>query len=196
MVKKSVKIEGKGIPFDIDETLDKAFQKYLQKTGAKASPVIRIALEDFIINRAHETIPRLSARVEAKQIMKDYKEAGQLMKLVMSSGYGNFNLQQAYEKIERMPIVEKQKEEIREIAKFYDAFKRNGGSKVVKLIKTAYPSIKLGEKTREDKFLVAMHRYYCKGCFYIGKDEHCKKYCKKFRALLYGKSRKGDEHNG
>jgi len=167
----------------LDETTDKALRKYMEKTQARPSEVLREAVKDFVINRAHETIPKLSARVQLRETLRDYKEAGKLMKLLKSSGFGNFNLQQTFDDIERMPIKEKEKEQLRETAKFYDGFKRNGSKKVVKLIQVAYPSAIEAEETREDKFLKAMHRYVCKGCMYIGKDDFCKQSCKKFKRM-------------
>ena len=130
-----------------DET-DKAFREYLEKTGRKPTETIADIVERFLANDAKEVIPQESAKVEAMRLIRDYKAASQLMKMVMSAGFSGWNLGQALEKIENMPMPEKFKDSLRNTAKIYDAFKSNGAKKIVKLMPTAYPTVGLGKKKR------------------------------------------------
>lgn len=164
----------------IDEVLDDALQKFMRKTGQRISPVIRNALEEYIIEKAGKTIPKESARVKAERIVKEYKIAGQMMKMVMSAGFSGWNLGQALEKIETMPIPEKQKDILRETAELYNAFKSNGASELRKLMPIAFPRVKY-EKQKKSFLEFLWKTDFCKGCTYIGNPDFCKSNCKKFR---------------
>lgn len=179
MVKRSV---------HLDEILDNALQKFLNKTGQRPSPVIRNALEKYVIEEAHKTIPLESARVEAMQKIKELDIAGKMMKKIKSAGMSAINLEQTMRDIDSMALPEEKKEPLREIAEYYDAFKSNGASKLVKLMKTAYPAA--FSKKKKKSFLEFLWKTdFCKGCTYIGNPDFCKSNCKKFRRF---KKKRGD----
>ena len=177
--------------FHLDEDLDRALSEFCQKTGERPSMVIRKALEEFIINKAEKVIPRLSAQVMLNKRYKEFKKASQLMKLLYSSGFGAWNLREALEKIERMPLTESEKEKLRETAKHYNKFKKNGSSEIVKLLKTAFPTLSdiVEQKKRRPTLLEFLWKNRCKGCSNIGNEYFCKNFCKMYRRLTKPKQR-------
>jgi len=177
--------------FHLDEDLDRALSEFCQKTGERPSMVIRKALEEFIINKAEKVIPRLSAQVMLNKRYKEFKKASQLMKLLYSSGFGAWNLREALEKIDRMPLTEAEKEKLRETAEHYNKFKKNGSSEIVKLLKTAFPTLSdiVEQKKRRPTLLEFLWKNRCKGCSNIGNEEFCKNFCKMYRRLTKPKQR-------
>ena len=97
----------------------------------------------------------------------------------MSSGFGGWNLGQALEKIDSMPMPEAKKEVWRSTAEFYDKFKSTKAGKVAELIKVAFPSVE--RKKIETRIEMRWKTEKCKGCMHIGDKKFCYLHCKNFR---------------
>jgi hypothetical protein len=168
--------------FHIDEVLDDAFIKFLEKTKSRPSTVIRDALEKFIVEEAHTTIPLESARVETMQKSREMMMFGKMMKQIKSAGMSAVNLEQTMRDINGMALPEEKKSLYRDIAEYYDAFKSNGASKLVKLVKTAYPTATFQKRMTSIELRWKTEK--CSGCSNVGNKKFCYLNCKSFRKDL------------
>jgi hypothetical protein len=164
----------------VPDELKNALAEYCKQTKANASLVIKIALEEFVINSANDTIPKLSAEVELLRHVRKYDFYKKVMRMIKSAGYGSLNLGQTYQDIDSMAISEEQKKFLRESAETYNNWKSTISKESSELIRVALPEF-VKEKSRIEKL---WETSFCKGCNYARKDaDECEDICKKLRIM-------------
>jgi hypothetical protein len=168
------------ITFHCPDDLADALDEFVRKTHMKRSKVIMKALEYFVINHAHRTIPEMAAKVQVEKRLRDWRTYGSYLRLLKSTGYGTNNLIRTMKDIEGMPLSREDKKILSEQASLFNEFKKSLSKDGTEILKAALPNV-LQPKSKVAKLWKTS---FCRGCSYVLKDEKfCEKYCKKLSIL-------------
>jgi hypothetical protein len=180
----------RSLPAKVDEPMYQAVLEFAKEISdnPNMSKAVRILLATGLQHK--KGLAKKFKKIgEASMAIEEQRDLGKIQRLLMSSGFSAWNLGQALEKIDRMPLPEEKKERLRDAARMFDKHKSDTGNKILEMYEVFY------QEPEKPSFPEKFWKKRCQGCPYVGKLEFCLKNCRVDNGRFLQKWHKLQERN-
>lgn len=163
----------RNLPAKVDETMYRAVLEFAKEISdnPNMSKAVRVLIASGLQHKKGLAV-KFKKIGEASMAIEEQRDLSRIQRLLMSTGFSAWNLGQALEKIERMPLPEKKKEKLTEAARMFDKHKSETGNKILEMYHVFY------EKPEKPSFPERFWKVKCVGCPYVGKLDFCLQNCR------------------